>query len=70
MRCELPGSTEMTRLKRSTEEETQSNLLVVVMEGGEVGVSEGTGIAVSVGGEVGELLEVGEAVGSSAVCGD
>ncbi len=60
----------MTRLKRSAEEETQSNLLAAVMEGGEVGVSVGTGIAVSVGEEVGELLEVGEAVGSSAVCED
>lgn len=67
MRCELPGSTEMTRLKRSAEEETQSNLLVAVMEGGEVGVSLGTVSAVSVGRGVGELLEVGEAVRSSAV---
>jgi hypothetical protein len=60
----------MTRLKRSAEEETQSNLLAEVMEGGEVGVSVGTVSAVSVGRGVGELLEVGEAVGSSAVCED
>jgi hypothetical protein len=70
MRCELPESTEMTRLKRSAEEETQSKLLAAVMEGDEVGVFEGTGSAVSVGRGVGELLEVGEAVGSSAVCED
>jgi len=40
------------------------------MEGGEVGVSVGTVSAVSVGRDVGELLEVGEAVGSSVVCED
>jgi hypothetical protein len=60
----------MTRLKRSAEEETQSNLLAAAMEGGEVGVSVGTISAISVGWGVGELLEVGEAVGSSAVCED
>jgi hypothetical protein len=60
----------MTRLKRSAEEETQSNLLAAVMEGGEVGVSLGTVSTVSVGRGVGELLEVGEAAGSSAVCED
>lgn len=70
----------MTRLKRSAEEETQSNLLASVMAGGEVGiivgtgtavgVTVGTGNAVSVGWDVGELIEVGEAVGSSGVCVD
>ena len=57
-------------MKRSAEEETQSNLLGTVMAGGEVGVTVGTGTAVSVGRGVGELIEVEEAVGGSGVCVD
>jgi hypothetical protein len=57
----------MTRLKRSAEEEIQSNLLLAVAEGVGVAVSVGTGAAVFVGRDVGELLEVGDAVEISAV---
>jgi hypothetical protein len=45
-------------------------LLAAVMVGSEVGVSEGRGAEVFVGRDVGELINAGEAVGSSGVCVD